>query len=149
MMGTPEQWARAYAVTSYLRSLDRTFATPVLVKIGRTVYPGASYAQVRKTTAPSEAHASGDGYYCQTALYLLGDLPYAYRRRKATVFKVGRTRFVWYVAGWYDQTTPNDYHPFGRMFQLMLDRHELCRDDDGNPYTAVPMLISERWDENG
>lgn len=126
--------ARALEVCDFLERLPRTYAAPVVVKIGREVYAGATYSQVRDTPSGSPAYASGERAYSQQAMYLLGRLPYAYRRTRRTCFRIPGARFPWYVAGWNEGTSPRAHTPLGPYFQLMLDKHGVCTDDNGNPY---------------
>lgn len=121
-------------VAAYLNSLDRTSAAPVVVRIGRTEYVGATYTQERDTPQGCRAYDAGERTYYQHGLYLVGSLPASYVRSSHTAYRYPNGARRWYVAGWYDHDEPNDYHPFGRMFQLFPDTHNVTHDDDGNPY---------------
>ncbi len=123
----------ALEVSGYLNTLPRTSAAPVLVRIGRTEYPGAFYTQERDVTPGCRAYAEGKRTYSHTMLYLVGDLPAASNGRNVAYRFEGSSR-RWYLAGWF-QDGRNDYHPFGRMFQLAPD--------DG----AVPVTVSDRTGE--
>jgi hypothetical protein len=128
----------AESVATWLRTLPHTNATPVLVKIGRRLYVGAIYDQRREHHPGTRAYAEGRRHYYQSGIYLLGRLPASYLRtsRIAYRFQDGSRRY--YVAGWYDRDEPNDFHPFGRMFQLFPDRENVT---DGYPEMRAEM----RW----
>lgn len=127
----------ARAVAFWLNSLRDTHARPIVVKIGRTTFPGATYIQKRQVPEGSRAYAEGKRTYEQYGLYLLGDLPYAYRRKRATAFVDSFTGRRFFVGSWFDRDEPNEYHPYGRMFQLFPDDAGVCVDDDGQPYREV------------
>lgn len=107
----------AQAVASWLNHLPRTAATPVLVQIGAQEFAGALFTQTRDSLVGSRAYAAGEREYAQRALYLLGGLPPSYLRSSRIVYRFGDGR--WYVASWFSRHTPNQFNPFGRMFQLM------------------------------
>lgn len=134
MTGITEAQELAEKVADYLEGLPDTYAAPVVVKIGRSVYPGASYVKVLRNAEGTLAYSSGERWYSSGGMYLLGELPYSYRRRKATHYRIPGAPFIWYVAGWYDKSEPNPYHPFGRMFILMLDRRPEKTDHTGAEY---------------
>lgn len=135
----PEAQRVANRVTDWLETLEGTVASPVVVKIGRTIYSGASFSQRRQPDPGTAAYQSGERYYNHGGMYLLGELPYAYRRKSTTAFKTPIGRFPWYVAGWYDLKVPNEWHPFGQMFLLQMDKTNVTTDIDGNPYRTVRM----------
>ena len=105
-------------VADWLNTLDNTSAIPVIIKIGRTEYVGAYYTQLRKINPSTRAYFEGKREYYQNAFYLLGDLPASCKRSNLMYYRFsdGKTRM--YVSGWFDQDLKNEYHPFGRMFQL-------------------------------
>jgi hypothetical protein len=130
----------AQTVSQYLNGLPRTTAAPVLVKIGRTEYVGAIYSQERDTLEGSRAFEAGERTYVQHGIYLLGDLPASYRRSTRTAYDLDGNRY--YVAGYFPQDEPNDFHPFGRMFQLFPDEHGVTTNPETDePYPAVPANI--------
>ena len=124
----------ALEVCSWLERIPRTYAAPVVVKIGRERYAGATYAQVRDIDERTPAYAGGERYSCSRAMYLVGRLPYSYRRRRTTAYRIAGARKPWYIAGWYDTDAHSEYHPFGHMFLMFPDDQNVCYDDDGNPY---------------
>lgn len=115
IMASTEETAQD--VATWLNGLPRTAAAPVLVRIGTQEFAGALYTQTRDVLVGSRAYAAGEREYAQRALYLLGGLPASYRRSHRIVYRLGDSR--WYVASWFDRHTPNQFNPFGRMFQLM------------------------------
>lgn len=122
MQTITELQEQARAVAAWLETLDRTYAAPVVVKIGRTVYAGACYAQVRDTPTRSMAYQAGERQYCHRAMFLLGRLPYSYRRSSQTRYRLPGARWPWYVMSWCDNPKAPCAHPFGVSFQLALDR---------------------------
>jgi hypothetical protein len=96
-------------VAKWLQSLDSvTGASPVLVTIGRSEYPGAIYSTV-------------DG---EDRIYLLGSLPASYRRSTHTVYRFRHDGVVWFIGGYFDKDPEGQYkafHPFGHWFGLHKD----------------------------
>ena len=129
----------ASRLVDWLEERPRTFAAPVVVKIGRRLYAGATYATTRAVDAGCRAHDEGERWHTTRGMYLLGELPYAYRRRRTTSFVLRTGSKPWYVAGWWQGEGTNEYHRFGRMFLLHRDDMGVCVDDDGNPYPQVKM----------
>lgn len=125
---------KALEVCAWLDTMPRTYAAPVVVRIGRRLYAGATFTQIRETGEGTPAYAAGERGYCHSGMYLLGEKPYAYRRRSATAFRIPGARWPWFVAGWYEKAEPNEWYPFGQMFLLQLDKQGICVDNDGQPY---------------
>lgn len=133
--------ARALEVAEWLDTLPATFASPHVVRIGRSVYPGAFYLQTRKVLSGCAAYARGERSYVQRGLYLLGNLPASYRRSSMTAYQVEPAGTRYFVAGWYDHDDPNEWHPFGRMFQLFPDDHTVTTCPDGRPYPHLSVYL--------
>jgi hypothetical protein len=128
----------AQDVADFLNARDRTSASPVTVRIGRTTYVGASYSQTRDVDPGCRAYEDGERTYVQSGYYLLGALPASWLRRKSTLY-VTSDDSGWFVGGWFGQDgETNDWHPFGRMFQLfpMFDGIESER-----PYRLFAMIV--------
>lgn len=133
----------AQDIADYLNGLPDTDAVPVVVKIGRTEHVGAVYTQKRATLPGCRAYEEGERHYFQHAIYLLGKLPPAYVRSRRVAFRFDDGRRRWYVAGWYpfeQDGRKNEYHPFGAMFQLMPDHHDVTSDEKG-PYPERTMRL--------
>jgi hypothetical protein len=141
MQTVSEQQSVALRLTDWLETLDRTYASPVVVKIGRSTYPGAFYTQVRDTPDYCNAYRSGERSYGHSMLYVIGELPYSYRRSSKAFYRVPGARFPWYVAGWYDRSEPNKWHPFGRMFQLALDKTDSIIGINGESRFEFPIHL--------
>lgn len=114
----------AAEVAAWLNTRDRTSAKPATVTIGRTTYVGAHYTQVRDVDPGCRAYDDGKRTYTIEALYLLGQLPSSYVHRHAGAYLDGSGRRH-YVAGWYAENPPNEYHPFGTMFMLFPDDYNV------------------------
>lgn len=127
----------AMRVVDWLETLPRTYAAPVVVKIGRQRYAGAFYTQVRDSSPGTHAYQSGERSYGHSMLYLVGRLPYVYRRSRFTAFRTNGGRFPFLVGSWYQESTPTPHSPFGACFQLFHDKHDIARRYDGSPYRVV------------
>lgn len=132
---------RAAELCDWLETMPRTYAAPVVVKIGRTTYAAACYTQVRDAHESTGAYRSGERNYGHSMMYVLGKLPYQWRRAHYTLFRIPGASFAWYVAGWYDQTPPNEHHPFGSMFQMGLDKSRDTHDVMGQAFRFAPMHL--------
>lgn len=131
----------AQDVADFLNSGDRTNAVPVTVRIGRTTYVGASYVQTRDVSPGCRAYEEGQRTYVQGGYYLLGALPASFLRKRSTVYSASSVMGAFYVACWFGQDgeEPNEWHPFGRMFQLSRDVDDLLV---GQPtYDVRPMIV--------
>jgi len=107
------------AVADFLRAQDRTSASSVRVKIGRTTYNGAEYCQVRDTPRECRAYAEGERTYVVSGFYLLGTLPASFVRDGRTTYVEAPESTRYYIAGWYGQDgAENEFHPLGKMFLL-------------------------------
>ena len=130
-------------IADWLRTLpDVQEASPLTIKIGRTVYPAASYHQWR--TAPD------GGVYVHEAIYLVGPLPAAYKRSRRVALTLPGEAAEWYVGGYFQESNPQPqhapYHPFGPNVLLMpwrvpsgeaIDAHEWPE----KKYRRVPVGI--------
>lgn len=141
MRTVPECQSTAEEVADWLETLPRTYASPVVVKIGRALFPGATYCQLRETPEGCAAYQSGERYSPMRAMYLLGTIPYARRRSSRVQFRIPGARWSWYLAGWYDRDEPSQFHPFGAMFQLMLDKNPAPMSGADAPRRLVPMYL--------
>lgn len=98
-------------VADWLRSegID-SGASRIAVKIGRETYHGASYFESWKAQGLNGP-----------ILYLLGNVPPAYKRSRRICWRFPGEQQDWYLAGFADaaaaMTMPR-FHPFGAWFQL-------------------------------
>jgi len=96
---------------------------PCTVTIGKATYHGAHYRETLDIPRNTPAHARGERKYTTEKLYLLGDLPAAYKRSSKTCFRfIGDSR-DWYVACHSTPEVVNDdrfkpYHPLGVSVML-------------------------------
>lgn len=121
-------------VARYLRSIKGkgapTGVIPITLSVRGRTWQGARYVQ------------SGS-----VRLYMIGDLPPAWRERKKTVFNIGRDLRDWYVAAHMSEPIAAQYaefHPMGANFILIpwevpggesIDKYE------AKPYTRVKAQI--------
>lgn len=80
---------------------------PVAVKLGRETYHGASYFEPAPRT--------------EAVLYLLGNVPAAYKRSRRVCWQFDGDERDWYLAAFADAAIAADlpeFHPFGAWFQL-------------------------------
>lgn len=106
----------------------------VRVAIGRAIYDGVSYRDANFANEPR--------------LYLLGDLPAAYKRSTHTAFVIAGAD--WYVACYMpaERITPEfaPFHPFGPHFMLcrwQVPSGEAIDAYEPRPYTRV--LVQTDW----
>lgn len=114
----------AHALAAYLNSLPRTIARPVVVKIGRVTYEGASFNQTRDhhpgTRAYDDAIKAGASLtYAHRGFKLLGQLPASYGRASYVQEMTGSVRALaesvrYYIGGWWN-TTPETFEPRAYM----------------------------------
>jgi hypothetical protein len=137
----------ANKVATWLRSLPNiTDVKPCRVKIGRKEWEGAEYVHVHQWQAWHRAvqlgeHQAGEEY-TERIVYLVGDLPPAYKRANRVCFPYGD--YDWYVTGYYKEPRPTQYHPFGKSFMLCpwyIENQPDNRIDDYEPYRRVPMTM--------
>lgn len=124
----------AKAVAAYLLGLPNVpEATPVVVKIGNSVLPGARYV---------DTAAHGDSL---PRLYLVGDLPASYRKRpNGTCYTFKGGIHEWYVAGYYPPSNATAeslarfaaFHPFGA--NVLLFAWSLPNGDKIDRYSEKP-----------
>jgi hypothetical protein len=127
----------AIAVAKWLLSLQHiAAAVPVMVQIGKQVFPGARYS-LDQDGMPEER------------LYLVGELPASYRRSHKVCFRTADSERDWYIAAWFLQCAENteyrEAHPLGSHFLLAvwsmpdgwtIDKYE------SKPYCRVPMTVT-------
>lgn len=117
-------------VARYLRSIKGSGAPrgviPITLSVRGRTWQGARYIQGGAVR-----------------LYMIGDLPPAWRERKKTVFNIGRDLRDWYIAAHMSEPIPAqyaEYHPLGASFILSawevpggesIDKYE------AKPYTRV------------
>jgi hypothetical protein len=125
-----------------------THAESVRVTIGRTTYDGVLYKQTMETPRNTHAYVDGEREYQREAIYLLGDLPAAYRRRKSTCFTITGDEREWYIGSWNTREVANDpeyakFHYEGNAgFQLMPWTADSKIDDHARtPYQRVAITV--------
>lgn len=141
----------AEMVAAWLERLEGvTRAMPVEVSIYRRTWIGAEYWQTRELTPGTRAYREGEREWEMHALYLLGDIPPARAWRSSVTF-TREDGSEWYLASYYAQVKGrgihlqdigrNEWHPFGRMFQLMpaTEPENIYAPPAG--YKRVPMRV--------
>lgn len=114
---------QAHEVAAWLGRLSLIdLVKPVEVTIGKQTYQGVYYHQTRKLDPSMPAYRDGQREYVVVGYYLLGELPASFRHRHARVYLANG--YVYYIAAYY-QGEPNDSHPFGKMFVLLLDEQRV------------------------
>ena len=126
----------AHDVAKWLNSLPQIrWARPVEVTIGKRIYQGALYCTVHTRQhgerAVTEGTAKPGDEHLSYRFELLGHYPKEYDRSKPVYVwqhdlpvdtaheeSIGE----WYIGGYYQHDEPNEYNPFGRVFDL----HEWC-----------------------
>jgi len=123
---------------------------PLRLTIGRATYEAAAY----KRTVTPPAGSRNLEPYVDEAIYAIGRLPSAYRRRKRTVFRFQGDVREWFIACHMPKenlTSENaPYHPFGETFILApwevpggesIDKYSYWGGEI-KPYTRVPATIA-------
>ena len=122
---------------------------PLRLTIGRATYEAAAYK--RTVTPPAGAHNPAP--YVDEAIYVIGRLPSAYRRRKNTTFRFEGDARDWFVACYMskDRLAPEfaPFHPFGETFILApwevpsgdpIDKYNYWRGEHKS-YTRIPVCV--------
>jgi hypothetical protein len=129
----------AIAVAHWLRSREEVSAArPVIVQIGRRVYPAARY---------TEDH---DGVE-ETRLYVLGEMPPLQNRMRRICYRTDdHTEYAWHVIAWFQQrsgcTEWSEVHRFQSHFLLQLwsPLENWAADQTGKrPLRRIPMTVTE------
>jgi len=112
-------------------------AHPVLVQIGRRLYPAARYSQAHKRT-------------WQDRLYIVGEMPPLQNRLKRACYRTDHSDDGWHLLAWCRLKSGcvelQEAHPFGTHFVLVFcSALENWADEqaDGKQLHRIPMSITE------
>jgi hypothetical protein len=153
MISTEERSMKvANEVAKWLRSLpDMAKVKACVVEIDGQVFEGAYYEATMRYTSNMKIVLDGKvkagDPYTRRSVYLVGDLPNVYRKRRKTCFVIPGEDHEWYISSYSDKRAISDdrtseFHPFGLSFQLAPWEH-LSKIDDfaRHAYTRVPVTV--------
>ena len=125
----------AIKVAKWLLSLQHiATAIPVLVQIGKQTFPGARYGEDRDGLA-------------EERLYLVGELPDAFRQPHKACCRTAGSERDWYLVAWFLEVSETaeyrEAHPFGSHLILALwSMPEGWTIDKYEPYRRLPMVVT-------
>ncbi len=117
------------------------------ITIRRASYPAVLYTQDRDPLPG----ARNQNPYTMTAIYVLGDLPPAYNRRKSTAFRLPNDDKDWYIASYSTQEALEkhpEYYPFGSHFLLCPWEAEFPKIDTYEKHTYQRVDIKTDFEED-
>jgi hypothetical protein len=123
-------------VAKWLLSFQHiAMTTPVTVKIGKHVFPGAKYTEDREASV-------------EERLYLIGELPASFRRSHKVCYRTVDSERDWYIAAWFRETGFSvewrQVHRFGShliLAQWSMPPGWTIDKFEAKPYRRVSMTI--------
>ena len=121
---------------------------PCRVTIGKEFWEGCEYQQRGTYAADMDCvrngqHKAGETYLSNRRIYLIGQLPKVYERRRNNCFQFDNGE--WYLSGYIVAIKPEFalYHPFGPNFSLAHWDITDKKLDDGErfPYYRFQMTV--------
>lgn len=144
-MNDQQRQQDAMRVAQWLRSLPDTFGVlAVIVTIGSKRFAGARYTQTLFYMAGMLCVTRGDKQagdtYTRDGIYLLGNRPERMRNRRH--FCMPYDGREWYVSCHAVTDEVNEFHPFGRSFQIApWDAPGKVDDGERFTYPRIPMTV--------
>ena len=133
-------------LVKWLSGLPRTTnVKEVTLTVKDETFVGAVYDQTLEYQTGMDAVSRGDkkagDKYTETRYLFLGAIPKCRQKRKALCFThEGRTL---YLSSYYEKNDKNEYHPFGKCFQLGIwpETHGPIDQYERYPYHRVPVEL--------
>jgi hypothetical protein len=125
----------AIAVAEWLLGRETVIAaTPVVVQVGRRIYPAVRYSEGRN----------------EERLYLIGEMPPLHDKMWRLCYRTDDSDYDWHLLAYFKQRTDctewREVHPFGSHFilaQWSPVENWAADQIERRPYHRTPMTITE------